>query len=112
MTTWYWHIHHYILCEPVFGTIEARIKVIKKHKPINELDLRLRLMRPLRQPSRLPSVLVAAGQDYIKASQNYDKAGENYDKASQDYNNARQDYDKAGENYDKASQDYNNARQD
>ena len=43
----YWHIHHDTLVEFAEESIEGRIAYIKDRKPANEIETRLRLMRPV-----------------------------------------------------------------
>ena len=50
----YWHIHHDILLEPLTEPIENRIQFIKVNKPKNEVETRLRLMKPVR--GKLPKL--------------------------------------------------------
>ena len=44
----YWHIHHNVLAEFAIEPIEERIAFIKAEKPIEQMETRLRLMRPVR----------------------------------------------------------------
>lgn len=43
----YWHIHHDVLAEFAEESIEERVAYIKDRKPANEIETRLRLMRPV-----------------------------------------------------------------
>ena len=45
-----WHIHHDRLIERFIEPIETRIAVINKDKPINQIPLRLKLMKPVIGP--------------------------------------------------------------
>jgi len=120
-------VHHQILCEPLTKPFEVRQEYIRREKPADEVELRLRLFKPVVGP--LPERLAKAGDNYDKARANYDKAckvGADYDKARADYVTARADYvtvradyvtvranyDKARANYDKARADYVTARAD
>ena len=43
-----WHIHHDELCEQIKEPIEKRIEYIKTNKPQHEIELRLRLLNPVK----------------------------------------------------------------
>ena len=45
---WVWHVHHEILVERLTEPIENRIAYIRWEKPSNEIETRLRLMKPVR----------------------------------------------------------------
>ncbi len=47
LTDFWWHIHHETLYEYLFEPIRARINYIKKGKPKDEVELRLRLLKPV-----------------------------------------------------------------
>lgn len=110
-TKFYWHIHHDILCEPLTEPLKNRIKYIKKYKPEEEQELRLKLIKPVK--GKLPKRVIKAwkahnkaGEAYIKAKKAYIKAREAYDKAKKAYIKA---YDKAGEAHLKAWKAHNKA---
>jgi len=46
-TDFWWHIHHETLYEYLTEPIRARINYIKKDKPKDEIELRLKLMKPV-----------------------------------------------------------------
>ena len=69
---WYWHIHHKALCEPLLEPIENRIEFIKAAKPADEVETRLRLMRPVR--GKIPVALARAGAALHKAYAAWQKA--------------------------------------
>ena len=46
-TDFWWHIHHEKLVEYLTEPIRARINYIKKEKPKDEIELRLKLMKPV-----------------------------------------------------------------
>ena len=77
----YWHIHHDILLEPLTEPIENRIQFIKVNKPKNEVETRLRLMKPVR--GKLPK-LDKACAEWGKARAELDKACAEWDKARAD----------------------------
>ncbi len=43
----WWHLHHEILYELLTEPLRARINYIKKEKPENEIELRLKLIKPV-----------------------------------------------------------------
>ena len=74
-TIFAWHIHHDVLVEPLREPIKNRIEYIKRNKPKNEVDLRLRLLKVVK--GKLPD--------------GYDKALEAYGKAWEAYFNANKE---------------------
>ena len=87
----YWHVHHDVLWEWCTD-YDGRVAYIKANKPAEEVETRLRLMQPVRDP---PGRLAKAGAEYIKARAEYYKAGVECDKARAEYVKARAEYDKA-----------------
>ena len=63
----FWHVHHDLLLE-YSGDIQERIEYIKTRKPAREIDLRLRLMRPVK--GILHPDVVALGLLLYKCSSN------------------------------------------
>ena len=92
------HVHHNILIEFCYD-YDERAKCIQQCKPIEEQELRLRLLQliPL---DRLPKKGLEV---YLKAQEAYDKAQEAYLKAWEAYDKAQEAYDKAREAYLKAN---------
>jgi hypothetical protein len=88
----YWHIHHDILLEPLTEPIENRIQFIKVNKPKNEVETRLRLMKPVR--GKLPK-LDKACAEWGKACAEWGKARAEWDKACAEWDKARAEWDKA-----------------
>ena len=89
-TKFYWHIHHDILLEPLTEPLKNRIKFIKENKPKDEIELRLKLLKPVK--GKLPDEVIKAGEvsgkvweAYIKAGKTYIKAWEIYDKTLKKY---------------------------
>ena len=80
-TKYYWHIHHEVLVEALTEPLENRIKHIKENKPEDEIELRLRLIKPVK--GKLPSEFIKAAQACDKAAQARDKAYQTRDKAYQ-----------------------------
>ena len=46
-TDYYWHIHHLELYEWLTEPLRARINFIKENKPKDEVELRLKLLKPV-----------------------------------------------------------------
>ena len=68
---WYWHVHHEILYEWCYD-YDERVGYIKAEKPPEEVEIRLRLMQPVRD---VPAKLTKARTEYDKARVEYDRAG-------------------------------------
>ena len=79
MTTFAWHVHHETLIEPLTEPIENRIAYIKQAKPASEVELRLRLLKPVQ--GELPAALNKAKAALDKARAAYAKAWAAYVKA-------------------------------
>lgn len=92
---YYFHIHHGVLLEPLTEPLKNRIKYIKEEKPKDEVELRLRLIKPVK--GKLPVRLVKAWEAYTKAGKAYGKAVKAYGKAGKAYGKAEKAYDKAWE---------------
>ena len=50
----YWHLHHKVLCEALTEPIQNRISYIRSTKPKGEVETRLRCMKPVLHPKKLP----------------------------------------------------------
>jgi len=72
LTKYYFHIHHEVLVEALTEPLENRIKYIKEDKPKDEIELRLRLIKPVK--GKLPSEFIEAYQAWVKADQARGKA--------------------------------------
>ena len=92
------HCHHDKLCEYVYD-YDKRVEAIKRTKPVEEQELRLRLFKMI-PDDRLPW---RDSPEYLAC----DKAGAAYDKAGAAYDKAVAAYDKAVAAYDKAWAAYN-----
>jgi len=124
----FWHIHHEVLLE-WSDDIQERIDFIQAEKPKHEVEIRLRLLKPVQ--GALPPKLVKAGDArgkaedanakawdaYVKARDAYVKAGDARDKAKAAYDKAwdafGKDWDayvKAGDARDKAKAAYDKAK--
>ena len=53
---WYWHVHHDMLVEQS-GNIEVRKLYIRKNKPKNEVALRLRLLKVVKNQSEVSRIM-------------------------------------------------------
>ena len=100
MTTFAWHVHHETLIEPLTEPIENRIAYIKQAKPASEVELRLRLLKPVQ--GELPAALDKARAALDKAWAALDKARAALDKAWAAYVKARAAHVKARAALDKA----------
>jgi hypothetical protein len=56
-----WHLHHDVLYEPLREPLENRIKYIREKKPAHEIEIRLRLMKPVKNP---PARLISAWETH------------------------------------------------
>jgi len=112
----YWHVHHDMLLEWCYD-LEERIDYIKKLKPADEVETRLKWMQPVE--GKLPKAVIEAGKAYCKAREVYRKAGETYweacyaeEKVGEAYGKAREAYRKAWKPYCKAREPYHKALRD
>ena len=87
-----WHVHHDVLVEPLSAPLEERIAYIKEHKPQEEQELRLRLLKPV--VGMLPDAVLKAVDAYTKARDAYTTAGDAYTTAGDAYAKAWDAYDK------------------
>lgn len=88
----FWHIHH----DKLVGwtdNIDERIAYIKNNKPSNEIETRLRLMKPVK--GKLPYELVKAVKACYKADKVWDKAVMAWDMADKAWEKAYKAWDKA-----------------
>jgi hypothetical protein len=79
--TWFWAVHHQVICEPLTEPLINRIRYILTDKDATERPTRLRALRPMKSPDDLPSALLMAR----------DKLGQARDKLGQ----ARAEYEQA-----------------
>src|SRR3972149_4346955 len=99
----FWHIHHEVLLE-WSDDIQERIDFIQAEKPKHEVEIRLRLLKPVQ--GALPPKLVKAGDARDKAYDANAKARDAYDKARDAYVKARAAFGKAWDALDKADAAY------
>lgn len=98
----YWHCHHnkpiMEICEP-----NERIRYIEKHKPANEIPIRLKLLK--RVEGKLPNEVVIAAEAYWEALKVYRETEEAWDRSRtwrQRHKKAYRAHWKAFEAYDEA----------
>jgi hypothetical protein len=63
--TWYWHVHHCVLLEPLTAAAEERRASIRA-KERSQRATRLLWMQPVRDSSCLPAELVREGERYAR----------------------------------------------
>jgi len=107
MTQFAWHIHHEVLVEPLTEPIENRIAFIRTNKPEDEIETRLRLLKPVQ--GVLPVAVVEAWKAYDEVWKAYDEVEKAYDEAEKAYDEAGKArveawkaYVEAGKAYDEA----------
>jgi hypothetical protein len=88
----YWHLHHDQLIEWT-DDIDERWNYVVDNKPTDELETRLRWMRPVVGP--LPAELGKASVELGKARAEWDKICAERDKACVELGKARAEWDKA-----------------
>jgi len=86
---YYFHIHHEILLEALTEPLKNRIKYIKGTKPEDEIELRLKLIKPVK--GKLPSEFIKAEQEREEAYQAWVKANQAFVKADQAWVKALED---------------------
>ena len=81
------HCHHNILIENCYD-YDERVKVIKRDKPQNEQEIRLRLFKLLSQEAiaELPKELIKAGTERNRAYAEWKKADAEWNKAEAEWN--------------------------
>src|SRR3990172_8807619 len=103
----FWHIHHEVLLE-WSDDIQERIDFIQAEKPKHEVEIRLRLLKPVQ--GALPPKLVKAGDARGKAEDANAKAWDAYVKARDAFGKDWDAYVKAGDARDKAKAAYDKAK--
>ena len=88
----FWHIHHEILLEYSYN-IDKRVAYIKSYKPKDQIEIRLRLMKPVK--GELPQEVVKARKVYNEARNAYNEAENAYDEAENAYDEAENAYNEA-----------------
>jgi len=92
-----WHVHHNVLIEPLTEPIENRIKYIKKFKPKNEIELRLKLLKVVK--GELPKEFVETWQKYYEIWEKYVKARQKYYEKWEEYAEIKQKCNEVWEEY-------------
>ena len=105
--TWFWAVHHMVVCEPLTEPLVNRIRYILTSKDLSERSIRLMALRPVMAPDNLPEPLVKARVECDKACAEYDNARVEYDNARVEYGKAWAEYNKAGAECNKARAEYN-----
>ena len=103
-TKFYWHIHHDVLLEPLTQPLKNRIKFIKENKPKDEIELRLKLLKPVK--GKLPDEVIKAWEISNKVWEAYYKTWEASDKSWEASVKAWEVYAKAWETRDEARRAY------
>lgn len=93
----YWHVHHDLLAEACYD-LEGRIDSIRTGKPADEIETRLRLLRPVRGP--LPEALARVAVAWGPARDAYKQTRAAFDEAQAAYSQAW--YDRAWDVCDRA----------
>ena len=106
-TQFAWHVHHDVLIEVLYYTIEERREYIRNRKPEHERSLRLKLLKPVIGP--LPTILGEAWKAYDEARKAHDEAKKVYTEATKAYNEATKAYDKASKAYEETGKAYDEA---
>ena len=99
MSGYYWHVRHDVLIE-WSDNIQERNDCIRKHKPTEEIETRLRLLKPVVGP--LPPEWDKAAAEWRKADAEWDKAAAEWDKAAAERDKAAAEWDKARAEWRKA----------
>ena len=103
---YYWHIHHETLCE-FSDNIEERVAYIKNNKSIEEMAVRLRLLREVK--GELPKAYKTACKAYYDARKAYNDAWKAYNDAWKAYYDAGKAYNDAWKACNDAWKAYNDA---
>jgi hypothetical protein len=74
----FWHVHHDKLLEWCYD-YDERVNYIKTEKPSNEIQTRLRLMKPVRE--ELPKEFVKAYKKWVEADKKWVEARKEWDEA-------------------------------
>src|SRR3990167_8044562 len=74
MDDWYWHVHHDILVERLIAPVQERIDFIMKNKPKDEIEARLRLLKPVNDQNTLTVAGKARDEARAAARKAYDEA--------------------------------------
>ena len=92
-TQFYWHIHHDRLIELLTEPIKDRIQYIRKNKPENEIELRLKLLKPVMDI--LPKDFIEAYKAWYEAYKAWYEADKAWDEAYKTRDEANKTRDEA-----------------
>ena len=107
MSGYYWHVHHDVLIE-WSDNIQERIDCVKATKPTEEIETRLRLLKPVVGP--LPPEWDKAAAEWRKAAAEWRKADAECAKVDAEWDKARAERDKVDAEWDKAAAEWDKAR--
>jgi len=101
------HVHHDILFEYCYD-FDERVNAIKKNKPENEQEIRLRLFKMLPEEAitELPKKLLKADAEWQKAYAEWKKASAEWQKAYAEFQKAYAEWQKASAEWKKASAEW------
>ena len=71
---WYWHVHHDRIVEQLTAPVQERIDYIKKNKPKDEIETRLRLLKPVKDQNAVVAARKAYHEAVAAARKAYDEA--------------------------------------
>ncbi len=92
----YRHVHHDVLVEWCYD-YDARVDYIRKNKPAEEVELRLRLFQPVK--GQLPQAYAEVQKARVEAEKVYDEACNARDEAEKVYDEAWEARDEAEKVY-------------
>lgn len=85
---WWWLIHHGVLAEPLLEPIKNRREFVRAEKLAYEIATRLKWMRKIKHPERLPAKFVQTCADWRKACKNWKKDYGAWQRADTDWRKA------------------------
>ena len=86
-TGMYFHCHHDKLCEYVYNYKE-RVNYIKKYKPEKEIEIRLRLFKPVKDVKSLSKEFVEVDKKWWEASNKREEADKKWEEADKKWKEA------------------------
>ena len=96
----YWHVHHDKLIEWCYN-YQERVEAIKE-KPKNEIETRLRLLKPVKNFKVLPKKWVEAFKKWVEADKKRVEAVNKWDEAFRKWLEADEKLDEAVKKWDEA----------
>ena len=97
---WYWHANKDVLLQPIRSHYKDAIEYIKEITPDNEIELRLKLFKPVKK--QIPDKIIKAWNNFYNMSKYYDEMRERWRKNKitlEDMERIRNTYKKAWNNY-------------